>query len=84
MAGGRACLQLEDIGRGFDASKHPAVALGVGSEQQVYAEMMDSWDANLDGVVTWEEFRDYFTCVGASVSSDGEFCSMMKAVWSLD
>jgi hypothetical protein len=36
--------------------------------------MMASWDLNMDGVIVWEEFREYFACVSASVSSDEQFC----------
>ena len=44
---------------------------------------MESWDVNMDGVVTWEEFKDYFGCVSASVASDEQFCGTMKAIWGV-
>jgi calcyphosin len=36
MACGRSSLEMGDIAKGFDASKHPAVLMGAGSEQDVY------------------------------------------------
>ena len=81
MACGRSSIEMGDISKGFDASKHPAVQMGLGSEQDVYGEMMQSWDINMDGVVTWEEFKDYFCCVSASVATDEQFCGQMKAIW---
>lgn len=46
---------------------------------------MRLWDTQVaDGVVTFEEFLDYYKDVSASIDSDQYFEVMMKNAWKLD
>jgi len=45
---------------------------------------MTQWDTqNQDGIVTFEEFCDYFSGVSASIDGDDYFATMMKNSWKL-
>lgn len=45
---------------------------------------MDKWDTqDKDGIITREEFYDYFRDVSASVDTDEYFEAMMKSAWKL-
>jgi hypothetical protein len=37
-----------------------------------------------DGIVTFEEFCDYFKDVSASIDNDEYFAQMMKNAWKID
>ena len=51
---------------------------------EVYKDFMKQWDTQVaDGIVTFEEFMDYFRDVSASIDSDEYFAVMMKNAWKL-
>ena len=51
----------------------------------VYKEFMRLWDTQVaDGVVTFDEFLDYFRDVSASIDGDDYFSLMMKNSWKID
>ena len=55
------------------------------SEEEVYKEFMSQWDTQVaDGIVTFEEFVEYFRDVSASIDDDAYFAVMMKNAWKLD
>lgn len=46
---------------------------------------MKKWDTQeQDGIVTAEEFVEYFKDVSASIDDDAYFEQMMKNAWKLD
>ena len=46
---------------------------------------MSQWDTQVaDGIVTFEEFVEYFRDVSASIDDDAYFAVMMKNAWKLD
>jgi hypothetical protein len=52
---------------------------------EVYKEFMKLWDTQVaDGIVTFEEFLDYFRDVSASIDRDDYFALMMKNSWKID
>lgn len=52
---------------------------------EVYKEFMQKWDTQeKDGIVTIDEFFDYFKDVSASIDADEYFEAMMKSAWKLD
>ncbi len=55
-------VTLEDIAATYDASKHPDVKAGKASPEDVFKEFMKHWDTQVkDGIITLEEFMDYYT-----------------------
>uniref|UniRef100_A0A7S3KF90 EF-hand domain-containing protein n=1 Tax=Euplotes crassus TaxID=5936 RepID=A0A7S3KF90_EUPCR len=77
-------VKLDDIEKLYDASQHPDVMDGKKTEQEVILEFMQKWDTQeKDGIITIEEFYDYFSDVSASVDTDEYFEAMMKSAWKL-
>jgi Ca2+-binding EF-hand superfamily protein len=78
-------VRLDDIARLYDVSRHPDVVQGRKDPKQLYLEFMSKWDTQVaDGIVTFEEFLDYFSDVSASIDSDDYFAAMMKNAWKID
>ncbi len=77
-------VKLDDISQIYDASKHPDFVSGKKSKDQVLLEFMSLWDCQQkDGIVTFEEFCDYYSDVSASIDSDDYFAEMMIGAWKL-
>ena len=82
---GDGLVKLDDIAQLYDVSKHPDIVQGRKNPKEVYLEFMSLWDTQIaDGIVTFEEFLDYFKDVSASIDSDEYFAVMMKSSWKLD
>ena len=77
-------VKLDDIAKLYDVSKNPDVLSGRKKPNEVYAEFMKMWDTQVaDGVVTFEEFLDYFKDVSASIDRDDYFTLMMVNAWKI-
>ena len=58
---------------------------GSKAEQDVYMEFMSLWDTQeKDGIVTFDEFCQYYRDISCSVDSDQEFSAIMDAAWKLN
>jgi Ca2+-binding EF-hand superfamily protein len=78
-------VKLDDIMKIYDVSQHPDVIDGKKTEKEVYIEFMDKWDTqDKDGIITIDEFFDYFRDVSASIDTDEYFEAMMKSAWKLE
>lgn len=77
-------VTLDDIARIYDASHHPDVQSKKKTEEEVYKEFMSQWDTEVaDGIVTFDEFVEYFKDVSASIDSDEYFEVMMTNAWKI-
>lgn len=77
-------ITLEDIAATYDVSKHPDIISGKKKPEQVYNEFLSHWDTQVaDGIITKEEFQDYFKDISASIDSDDYFVAMVKSAWKL-
>lgn len=78
-------VKLDDISQIYDASQHPDVLDGKKTPEEVYMEFMAKWDTQeKDGIITLDEFFEYFRDVSASIDSDEYFEAMMKSAWKLE
>lgn len=77
-------VTLEDIAKIYDASYHPDVLSNKKTPEEVYKEFMSQWDTQVaDGIVTFDEFMEYFKDVSASIDSDEYFEVMMRNAWKI-
>jgi len=84
-ANGDGTVKLDDIAQLYDASKHPEVHANRKSERAVFMEFMSLWDTQeQDGIVTFDEFCQYYSDISCLVESDEEFCAIICAAWKLD
>lgn len=78
-------VTLDDIAKIYDASCHPDVVNGKKTPEDVYMEFMKKWDTQeADGIVTLDEFFEYFKDVSACIDKDDYFELMMKQAWKLN
>jgi hypothetical protein len=57
------------------------------TERQVLEEFLSTFEMQLsdkpDGIVTEDEFIEYYTNVSASIDDDGYFSQMMNQAWNI-
>jgi hypothetical protein len=69
----------------YSAKHHPKFLNGEWSEDQCFSHFLDSFEASKhkDGIVTSDEFVQYYVGVSASIDADDYFEQMMKKCWKL-
>lgn len=81
---GDGTVTLDDVAKLYDVSQHPDVITGKLSPAEAYRQFMSLWDTQVaDGIVTFDEFCDYFRDVSASIDSDEYFRVMMINAWKI-
>ena len=53
-------VTLEDIAGLYDATQNSDVRAGRASPEEIFNTFMSSWDRSKDGIVTFDEFADYY------------------------
>lgn len=77
-------VKLDDIAQLYDVSQHPDVQQGKLTPEQAYKQFMSMWDTQVaDGIVTFDEFCEYYRDVSASIDTDEYFAVMMTNAWKL-
>ena len=83
-ATGDSKVTIEDIEAHYDPSFHPDVKSGKKTPRDVMTEFLRQWDTiEKDGVVTFDEFLNYYNGVSASVDDDAYFELMMRNAWRI-
>jgi Ca2+-binding EF-hand superfamily protein len=81
---GNGVVELNDLQGVYNGSMHPDVMSGEKTEDQVLSEFMEQWDTlEQDGVVTFEEFCDYYKDVSCSIDDDDYFELMIRNAWKI-
>ena len=88
---GSGHLEVDDIRSSYRADKHPDVISGKISEETVLVEFLETFEAHLnmregkssDGVVTLDEFIEYYKNISVSIDNDDYFALMMNNSWNL-
>ena len=58
---GDGIVKVDDIMNAYDASYHPDFVAGRKNEKEIIEEFMQVWETHKrDGIVTLEEFEDYY------------------------
>lgn len=89
---GSGAVDINDIRRVYSAAKHPEVISGRKTEDQVLQEFLETFEVHHDltennapdGVVTREEFIEYYNNISASIDDDQYFALMINNAWNLD
>mmetsp|Transcript_5995 Transcript_5995/g.5158 ORF Transcript_5995/g.5158 Transcript_5995/m.5158 type:complete len:120 (+) Transcript_5995:2-361(+) len=69
----------------YDASYHPDFQSGRKTQEEVLREFMQVWETHKkDGIVTIEEFEDYYKDISASIDGDDYFELMIRNAWHID
>jgi calcyphosin len=68
----------------YDASFHPDFQSGRKTKEEIMREFMGVWETHkMDGIVTIEEFEDYYKDISASIDSDDYFELMIRNAWHI-
>jgi Ca2+-binding EF-hand superfamily protein len=78
-------VTIEDLQGTYDTSMHPDVISGKITETEALQAFMEQWDTvEKDGIVTGEEFVEYYKDVSASIDDDDYFELMIRNAWKID
>jgi len=81
---GRGSVELSDLQRLWDPQSHPEYARGDMSEAEARDEFFNQWEScNADGIVSSEEFMDYYRDVSMAVEHDAIFIELVRRTWGL-
>jgi Ca2+-binding EF-hand superfamily protein len=95
-ANGNGAIEVDDIKKTYNAENHPDVRSKKKTEMQVLSEFLETFEAHRkmtkgdtkskkgDGVVTLNEFMDYYSNVSASIDNDDYFQLMITNAWNLE
>ena len=96
MGNSYGVLEVDDIRQSYNAANHPDVKSRKKTEDEVLQEFLETFEAHRqmskgytkskkgDGVVTLNEFMDYYSNISASVDDDEYFKLMITNAWNLD
>ena len=83
-ADGSGYITVEEIAEVYDVSQNPDVTMGKKTEREALLEFMGQWEGgDKDGVVTYEEFEDYYKEISASIDGDDFFELMIRNAWRI-
>ncbi|XP_039767434.1 calcyphosin-like protein isoform X2 [Ornithorhynchus anatinus] len=82
---GDGIITIEDLRGVYNGKHHPKYQNGEWTEEQVFRKFLDNFDSpyDKDGLVSKEEFLEYYSGVSASIDSDVYFILMMTNSWNL-
>ncbi len=82
---GNGVLEPSDVISAYDASKHPDVVAGQKTADIVMREFLDNFDVGgeKDGMVTRNEFENYYSNISASIDNEDYFELMIRNAWHI-
>jgi len=81
---GSGYVTVEEIADVYDVSKNPEVMSGKQTTREALLEFMGQWeDGEKDGVVSYEEFENYYKEISASIDGDDYFELMIRNAWRI-
>lgn len=82
---GDGMVTVEDLAEVYKTSSHPLVKAGKMSHEQCLREFMRQWDTiEEDGIVSPNEFLEYYKNVSASIDDDKYFKVMIENAWHME
>ncbi|XP_060551463.1 calcyphosin-like protein isoform X2 [Ruditapes philippinarum] len=82
---GDGTITVEDLKGVYNVKKHKKYLNGEWTEDQCLREFLDSFDTpnEKDGVITKDEFENYYSGLSASIDSDAYFDLVMRSAYQL-
>lgn len=89
---GSGQLDINDIKGVYNAKMHPDVKAGKKSEDDVFLEFLETFEASYDmmageskdGIITIDEWMEYYENVSMSIDDDTYFEVMMNNCWKMN
>lgn len=82
---GSGQVDILDFAAAYDVSKHPDFLQGKKSKDQILLEFMSAFEdaKSKDGIVSRDEFLNYYTGVSANIDNDDYFELMIRNAWHI-
>lgn len=83
---GNNVFDMQDLKKVFNVNQHPKFQNGDMTAKQIFDEFLGTFEpdpALRDGVVTLEEFLNYYAGISASIDNDAYFTLMMRNAWKI-
>jgi Ca2+-binding EF-hand superfamily protein len=81
---GDGVCTLEDFQMAYDASQHPLVKEGRMTEDEALLEFMEVFETgDADGIISVDEFDDYYNDLSAAIDNDDYFELMIRNAWHI-
>mmetsp|Transcript_15173 Transcript_15173/g.20595 ORF Transcript_15173/g.20595 Transcript_15173/m.20595 type:complete len:194 (+) Transcript_15173:959-1540(+) len=82
---GSGTVTSADLRTVYDTSQHPKVISGEMTDEEVFVQFLTSFgDRNGDGVITRQEWNDYYAAVSSNIDNDSHFVALMRNAWKID
>ena len=81
---GSGKLTTSDIAGIYDVSMNAEFLEGKKTKDEILTEFLNNFDGargNNDGIVTWDEWKDYYSDLSMSTPSEEYFVRMMESTW---
>ena len=83
-ADGSGEVTVHDIRGKYDCSQHPKVQAGEMTEDEALEEILDTYEqGEADGIITFQEFLEYYRDVSAGIDSEDYFELMIRNAWHM-
>ena len=83
---GSGQIEAKDIAHLYDVSQHREFIEGSKTKDEILDDFLNSFDGcrgNNDGVVSKDEWLEYYTDLSVSIPSDDYFVQMMESTWNI-
>ncbi len=81
---GDGLVKFEDIKQAYDVTCQPEVMQGIITEEEALNRFMAQWEVGVvDGIVTTEEFLEYYNDVSCNIEDDDYFELMIRNAWHI-
>ena len=84
-------IDMNEIKHSYSAKNNPDVRQGKKTEEEVYTEFMETFQANhllrsgpRSKRITYEEFLDYYNTISMSIKDDDQFIFLIQNAWKLN
>eukprot|EP01002_Notosolenus_urceolatus_P003692 NODE_1976_length_1235_cov_38.827993_g1640_i0.p1 GENE.NODE_1976_length_1235_cov_38.827993_g1640_i0~~NODE_1976_length_1235_cov_38.827993_g1640_i0.p1 ORF type:complete len:359 (+),score=73.50 NODE_1976_length_1235_cov_38.827993_g1640_i0:80-1078(+) len=82
---GSGVVNLVDLRSVYDVARHPKVQSGEKSPDQILEMFLLKFEGDCgDGRLTWDEFKEYYAGISASIDDDELFELVVTRAWNLD
>eukprot|EP00300_Choanocystis_sp_HF-7_P024042 c25438_g1_i1.p1 GENE.c25438_g1_i1~~c25438_g1_i1.p1 ORF type:complete len:298 (+),score=87.05 c25438_g1_i1:32-895(+) len=79
-------LEASDVAHRYDTKNHSQVAKGTKTHEQAITEFLQVFEGengNKDGIISKEEFNDYYSGLSSLIEEDDYFGVMMSKAWGI-
>jgi Ca2+-binding EF-hand superfamily protein len=83
---GSGQISAKDVAHLYDVSQHREFIEGTKTKDEILNDFLNSFDGvkgNNDGVISKDEWKEYYTDLSVSIPSDDYFVQMMESVWNI-